>query len=403
MIRAPCQHGLQRCHGLLENRYFISTRLFSIKEDVLSPPDYKVEEITACEGESDEKPNLLPLFVVPLVWGTYSPIVKSVYSNSTVLAPPVLIFNILSYLVSFSSLLLAGVVGSTTNTNEESITADSEDENLERRVGIELGMYLFAGSTLQVFGITQVSAMKAAVLVQCTTIVVPLLESLLDKKKLSNRLWASCGAALFGVLLLTLDHPETLLSGAGGGAGVLDGLEKGDLFILGATLFYSMHVVRLSKFAARTKPLILARYKSGTELVAATVAVTIALSSSFLLETGDSTSFGAEIKEYFTQLQNLPSLATQAPAIFGILWNGAIATALTTYLQTVGQRNVSATTANVVYSSQPIWASLLSFAFLQERITSGNLIGATILATAVLLAATDPDTNTTATANAESS
>ena len=249
--------------------------------------------------------------------------------------------------------------------------------------------------------------MKAAVLVQCTTIVVPMLESLLDKKKLSNRLWSSCGAALFGVLLLTLDLPETLLSGAGGGggAGVLDGLEKGDLFILGATLFYSMHVVRLSKFAARTKPLKLARYKSGTELMAAIVAVTVALSSSsFLLEIGDSTSsFGMEIKEYFTQLQNLPSLATQAPVILSILWNGAIATALTTYLQTVGQRNVNATTANLVYSSQPIWASLLSFTFLQERITSGNLVGAAILATAVLLAATDDNTNTNATANAESS
>ena len=294
MIRAPFRHGLQRCHSLL-GISFISTRLFSIKEDVLAPSDYKSDE--------KQKPNLLPLFLVPLVWGTYSPIVKSMYNNSTV--SPVLIFNILSYLVSFSSLLLADVVGSTTKTNEESITADSEDENLEPRVGIELGMYLFAGSTLQVLGITQVPAMKSAVLVQCTTIVVPMLESLLDKKKLSNRLWSSCGAALFGVLLLTLDLPETLLSGAGGGggAGVLDGLEKGDLFILGATLFYSMHVVRLSKFAARTKPLKLARYKSGTELMAAIVSVTVALSSSsFLLEIGDSTSsFGTEIKEYLLQ------------------------------------------------------------------------------------------------------
>lgn len=400
----PRRLGFHRHSRPFRNQFETLTRVFNLKEDVVSSSECNEQVIPAFKGDegSQQKPNLLPLFLVPLVWGTYSPIVKSVYSSSTVLAPPVLIFNTLSYLVSFSSLLgvslLAGQ-GRSSSINETSITDDSSGkDNVELRVGAELGMYLFVGSMLQVFGIQQVAATKAAVLVQCTTIIVPLLESLLYRKKISKRLWSACSTALFGVLLLTLDRPGALLSlfsGAGWEGGSLEGMESGDIFIICATFFYSMHVVRLSRFAAQTKPLKLARYKSGTELAAATIVVsTVLLLASLSPDGGNGGGYGAlgaEIEEYFTQLRNLPSLSSQSPVLFGIMWNGALATALTTYLQTLGQRGVTATTANIVYSSQPIWASLLSIVFLHERLSSGNLLGAAVLAFAVLLAATDPD------------
>ena len=391
--QVPRRLGFKRRLCSFQSNFGTNMRIFYLQKGVVSSSECIVEAKNEYQGEeeSQPKPNLLPLFLVPLVWGTYSPIVKSIYSTSSVLPPPVLVFNFLSYLVSFSSLLLAGLSRGheqSSRVNEAGIRADSlERDNLEPRVGVELGMYLFVGSMLQVYGIQMVSATKAAVLVQCTTILVPLLESQLYRKKLSKKLWAACCLALLGVLRLTLDNPGTWLQS--------QSEANGDLAIIGATFFYSMHVVRLSNFAARTKPLRLAQYKSGTELAAATAALSVSFLLAFLLPKdaeGGGYGAGAEIWNYFKQLHNLPSLLSQSPVLFGILWNGTFATALTTYLQTLGQRNVAATTANVIYSSQPIWASLLSYIFLQERLAPENLLGTAILASAVLLAATDTRT-----------
>ena len=149
-------------------------------------------------------------------------------------------------------------------------------------------------------------------------------------------------------------------------------------------------MVRLSRFASKTKPLRLARYKSGTELVACFVAVIVCLFSADNIDNGGTLGhFGTEIRNYLSSVKELPSLSSQVPLIVGMLWNGALATALTTYLQTVGQRSVSATKANVIYSSQPIWASLFSFLFLHETITATNAMGAVLLCLAVFLAANE--------------
>ena len=191
------------------------------------------------------------------------------------------------------------------------------------------------------------------------------------------------------MLLISIDDPVGLLSNflSDGSFDPSSAFEKADLYILGATLFYSLHVVRLSRFASETKPLRLARYKSGTEFAACAATVAATLIAAGSSSGGLLDSFGTEIKQYVSSIGALPSLASQTPLVLGVLWNGALATALTTYLQTVGQRSVTATTANVIYSSQPIWASLFSFFFLGERITYANAIGASLLCVAVLLAA----------------
>ena len=49
-------------------------------------------------------------------------------------------------------------------------------------------------------------------------------------------------------------------------------------------------------------------------------------------------------------------------------WNGAITTAATMYCQSYGQRKVRPTEANLIYTSQPVWAILFAYYFLGERI-----------------------------------
>jgi drug/metabolite transporter (DMT)-like permease len=377
-----------------------------VKKSVDSPP---IASSTHKSAEGPTERNLNVLFLVPIVWASYTPVVKSVYSTANLIPPPVLVFNLLSYMISLSTLVLAASVvksvgsrGIEDNIDEDNVTIKKDDVvetggRGEAMIGAELGLYLFGGSTLQVFGIQEISAMKAALLIQCTTIVVPFLEAFLFRKRLGVRTWGASAVALLGVLVITVDDPVGVFSGLIDGSSLSSAnalFSKGDLYVFGAVLFYSMHVVRLSQFAAQTEPLRLARYKSGTELVAATVVVsTAALASSGAFGATSSASglgsLGADITGYFDSLRTLPSLSSQTPVALGILWNGAIATALTTFLQTVGQRTVSGTTANVIYSSQPVWASMISYFFLHESVSVPNLVGAVLLALAVLIAATD--------------
>lgn len=391
-----------------------SSVLRGLKDDMLARKGALVPDNIADVDSAQFPPsNLNALLLVPVVWGSYSPVVKSIYNNADLIPPPVLIFNLGSYLVSLTTLLVASIVADSVRQNSSESWSTGDVEKVEEQqasggneasIGAELGMYLFAGSTLQVAGIQQVSAIKAAVLVQCTTIVVPLLESLLTSTKLSTNILSACLIALCGVLLISIDDPLGLLSNhlTDGSFDPSAAFEKADLYILGATLFYSMHVVRLSRFAAETKPLKLARYKSATELVACAVAVAVALLASTGASGGEGAAdslvgaFGKEIRQYASSLEALPSLSSQTPLVQGALWNGALATALTTYLQTVGQRSVSATTANVIYSSQPIWATLFSFFFLGERVTPTNAVGAGLLCVAVFLAASSSSENAAA-------
>jgi drug/metabolite transporter (DMT)-like permease len=85
-------------------------------------------------------------------------------------------------LLLFFTLVPAG--GNDENAAQESTAATESSSALLIRAGCELGGWLFLGSSLQIYGLQLISASRAAFLVQTTTIMVPLIESVLNKRKL---------------------------------------------------------------------------------------------------------------------------------------------------------------------------------------------------------------------------
>jgi len=63
----------------------------------------------------------------------------------------------------------------------------------------------------------------------------------------------------------------------------------------------------------------------------------------------------------------------------GILYTAIFATLITTTLQTKYQKLVTPTKAGIVYSFEPIFAAVIAFIFLNERITSFGLLGAALI------------------------
>ena len=346
---------------------------------------------------------LVVLSLVPLAWGTYGPAIKSLYSLEA--PPPELLFNWMNYVVSAATLVvvslvraqvgtpsnpsvsLAGDDSSSTGASGASGGADGSDVSDSPRsamlAGAELGGYLFLGSTMQIFGLRYTSAGRAAFLVQLTTVIVPLLDALLVTKQLPRpRVLGACLLAFSGVLLLT--------AGGGGGegegaaavaalAGGLGGPSLGDGLVGAAALIYSMHVVRLSYHAPRLNPLRLARAKEVSRLgyASATLAVGVALSSQ------QADALGAFVASF----GDAPDAARLALGI--VLWNGVVTTAFPTWAQSFGQARVSAGTAQVLYSLQPLWSSLFGFLLLGETFSAAGGAGAALILAAVFLAGTD--------------
>lgn len=348
------------------------------------------------------------LAIVPIVWGSYSPLVKGLYSTAEVVAPPPLIFNLMSYFVSSAALTAANYISSRSNLGKlnaskpnlssGSSTAISKRYSLEWRAGVELGLWLFLGSTVQISGIQLTTAIRAAILVQLTTILVPFFETILvNKKAISSKLWASCLIAMIGVITVSTDVGSVNNSCSTFSWSCIDKsliaflenikFNTGDLLVSLSAIFYSMHVIRLGKFASRVSPVKLAQIKSITELTFSAAAISLVC-----IFGGNDMNSLAKFTSYIEVLRTSFVESGQIFVLLAVLWNGAFATALTTWAQTMGQRSVSPTTANLLYSSQPIWAALFSFSFLRESLSSSTIIGSSLLLFAVLYSLYTPPT-----------
>ena len=77
-----------------------------------------------------------------------------------------------------------------------------------------------------------------------------------------------------------------------------------------------------------------------------------------------------------------------------VIWNGAFATALASAAMAYGQRKVSPTLANIVYSTQPCFAALFSYLLLGESMGKPTMFGSSLLLAAVLFSMLGGEDNT---------
>lgn len=91
---------------------------------------------------------------------------------------------------------------------------------------------------------------------------------------------------------------------------------------------------------------------------------------------------------YINSLQQTMTMAGGSflPVMLAALWNGVIATALTTFAQSYGQKYVAPTQANLIYSSQPLWATAFACLGLGESLPDNAWVAGGLLAMSLLLA-----------------
>lgn len=166
-------------------------------------------------------------------------------------------------------------------------------------------------------------------------------------------------------------------------------MSRGDILIVLAAVAYTMHVVRLGAYAPRTTPLKLAASKATTE---AFLSVLLVLglafigsahfpSPEFVSQTGSSVSeYFKTIMTAFTEegLSSNQKESSLGVSIGAILWTGWVTCAYTIYAQSFGQRRVSPTNSNLIYTTQPLFSSMFAYFLLGETLGFYGYVGATL-------------------------
>ena len=237
------------------------------------------------------------------------------------------------------------------------------------------------------------SATKAAFLLQAAVVFTPCILAL-TAQPVRPRVWLGSVIALFGVLLLATDvsaggadgasSAAAGLAGAGGAltdaAGAIEalgalGVCPADTLFLGAALAWSLTICRQGSFATSAE--------LSSRVVEIQAAKNVALAALLFCW------FGAEAGTASGSIAaQWPGLADDQGAWLLVGCSALGCELLGDLLQALGAKGMPATEANVLLSSEPLWAALLTSAMLHERLTATEWAGGAVLVLAGVIATT---------------
>ncbi|WP_261663939.1 DMT family transporter [Deinococcus sp. Marseille-Q6407] len=285
---------------------------------------------------------ILILLAVTAIWGSTFAVTKILGDQ---LAPSVLV----AWRFTVAALLLAPAVSWIRRRRRRRGTLAPRSPGLWRD-GAILGAWLIASYGTQTVALTTTTANRAAFFTALSVVLVPLWLAAAQGRRMPWTLWLALPLAVAGLGLLSWE----------GGSWV-----AGDTWALGCAVSYAGFIIALEGMANRhpALPFTLAQ----VSCVALYAWIWTLLSA---LTGGLEGTNGL-----------LPGDGYWAP----LLYLGVIATALTTLLQTIGQRSVSAAEASLIYALEPVGAAVFSYALIGERIGSRGFMGGALVVASTLL------------------
>jgi len=333
------------------------------------------ESNDATPSVSEYQKGLLTVGFITFLFATNSPVLHGAFTGSH--PPPVLLVNAAVSLVALVGLLFSG-------ENPNSI-AKPEATGIQKLYGgLELGAWKFMGTTANLYGLAFTTASHGALLIQLTTLIVPLSRGVFYQEQIPTKLKASIGLALAGVLCFSQD-PTGTPSLLGDGLCVL------------AAFCYSAYDLRLYEYGKVVEAKGLITNKIAFQAILSVLLLCLAPSVG-LSATATTTMSWQESLEY---LQLFSFDGSWLPVVAAIVWSGVAVNAVAPVLQVGGQQIVGPTKCQTIYASQPLWAAMLSFVFLGESLGTSGMIGGGAFLAALALAATTSVGNEDATATAD--
>lgn len=215
----------------------------------------------------------------------------------------------------------------------------------ELRYGAVLGLLQFACIAAVYQGLLTIPANRSAFLVSTASIMVPVAGRLLGRV-VTARVWGAVVAATVGIAMMT-------------DPGV--GLTSGDWWTLFSAAAFAVYIFIMER--ARTTP-------SPARLTAVQTFVIAVCALLWVIADGDLTASG------------VARMVSVWPALLYL----AISAIATTVLQGIGQRSVPAQEAAIVFTLEPVFATIFSFFAIHETLGPLALAGAALVLAANLLA-----------------
>lgn len=216
---------------------------------------------------------------------------------------------------------------------------------LDRRAALRgglLGVFLFAGFATQTVGLQYTTASKSGFITGLLVVLTPLLQIVVTRKRLA-------AGNVIGVVLVTGGlYLLTSPSGAG--------FNLGDALTVACALAFALYIVYVDVFGRASNP---------SQLTFMQVAVTALLSC---------------VAMAFEEVRIVPTAT-----LFGSVGYLAVfATVIALGLQTHYQRDTTPTRAAVLFSLEPVFAALLGYLALDERLGALGVLGGAIIVLGVL-------------------
>ncbi|NLH68888.1 MAG: DMT family transporter [Brooklawnia sp.] len=213
--------------------------------------------------------------------------------------------------------------------------------------GVVMGCLYGVAQLLQTYGLAQTSASISGFLTGLYVVMTPILEAVLLKARVSQRVWLGVALATAGLGVLTI--------APGLGAARFG---WGELLTVLSAFTYAGHIVYTGRVSTRALTLRLSTVQT------ATVAVICVLAA----------------------LPGGIALPQRPGDWWAVLYLAIACGALAGVLQVWAQAKVPATRAAVIMSSEPIWAAVFAIGAGQEELGWRTIIGGAAMVAAMILA-----------------
>ena len=213
-------------------------------------------------------------------------------------------------------------------------------------IGIALGLLIWGGFISQTIGIQYTTASKAAFITALSVVITPVLTALLLREKPEREALTGVVLATLGLVFLTLDLDDPWA------------FQKGDLWVLACAFLYALQIITVDRYGAFSDALLLTWVEIGTVAVVGLGA--------------------AAVVEPFPQL-------TGAKLWGCLIYLAIFATAAAQYLQIRVQPYTTPTRVSLIFSLEPVFAAILAFLLLGERLTQAGRLGAGLMLMGVFI------------------
>jgi drug/metabolite transporter (DMT)-like permease len=210
--------------------------------------------------------------------------------------------------------------------------------------GASLGLLLFLGFVAQTVGLYYTTASKSAFITSMMVIFAPVLQYVIERRPPTVGNMAGVAVVCTGLWILT--------SPTGSGFNV------GDALTLACSFFFGLYIVYLD---------VVSKEVSDVQLTFLQILTCALLGWGTVL------------------LTEAPAIPTTPSSVIALIYLTLLATVLTTFIQTKYQKDTTPTRAAIIFTIEPVFATVFAFYILGEHVGGLHVVGGGLIIAGILL------------------